>query len=172
MIGTPMTGSAVCAATPPAKCAAPPAPQINPLYPLVSLAFTYSTTASGVRCAESVCPSEPIPNSSSTLAASCITGRSESEPMRIPTRGLFAMKVLYCISKELKSRSLVRQGLVRQGLTLPYITLAEIRPMRKLREAYRALGVRHEPQYTASVAYDTGNILKRAVGIPRHIEML
>src|SRR3989338_8491733 len=87
--GTPITGSAVCAATTPAKCAAPPAPQMNTLYPAASLFFTYSTTASGVRCAESVCTSDPMPNSSSTFVASCITGRSESEPITIPTSGSF-----------------------------------------------------------------------------------
>ena len=76
------------------------------------------------------------------------------------------MKVLYCISKDLKSRSLVRQG-----LTLPYVTLAEMRPMRKLRESDRALRMRHEPQYAASVAGNARDILERAVGIRRYIEM-
>src|SRR6185437_6666844 len=51
-IGTPITGRVVCAATAPAKWAAPPAPQMNALTPRRTASFTKPAVSSGVRCAD------------------------------------------------------------------------------------------------------------------------
>ena len=51
-IGTPSTGSNVFAAATPARCAAPPAPAIITSMPRDSADEIYSTSRSGVRCAE------------------------------------------------------------------------------------------------------------------------
>ena len=50
--GTPMTGSVVCAATMPGRCAAPPAPAMMTLMPLARALCANSPMSSGVRCAE------------------------------------------------------------------------------------------------------------------------
>ena len=49
LIGTPITGKLVNAATIPGKCAAPPAPAIITCKPLLRAVFAYSTILSGVR---------------------------------------------------------------------------------------------------------------------------
>ena len=51
--GTPITGSVVCAATTPGRCAAPPAPAIITFIPLLIAFFANAETSSGTRCAES-----------------------------------------------------------------------------------------------------------------------
>src|SRR3954471_12399428 len=51
-IGTPSTGSVVCAATTPARCAAPPAAAIRHFIPRCGALSVHSATACGVRCAD------------------------------------------------------------------------------------------------------------------------
>jgi len=51
-IGTPSTGSVVCAATTPARCAAPPAAAMMTFMPLPFAAPVQAMTAAGVRCAD------------------------------------------------------------------------------------------------------------------------
>jgi hypothetical protein len=50
-MGTPITGRVVCAATAPAKCAAPPAPQMKTFVPVRAASLTNVAVCSGVRCA-------------------------------------------------------------------------------------------------------------------------
>ena len=50
--GTPMTGSVVCAATTPARCAAPPAAAMMAFMPFFLAFVAHSATACGVRCAD------------------------------------------------------------------------------------------------------------------------
>lgn len=86
--GTPMTGSAVMAATIPGRCAAPPAPAMMHLSPLPAASRAYWTMRSGVRCADTTVSSYGTSNFSSICAAAAIVGRSESEPMMMPTSGV------------------------------------------------------------------------------------
>src|SRR6267143_985332 len=51
-IGTPSTGSVVCAANTPARWAAPPAPAMMAFRPRFAAPFAHSATRSGVRCAD------------------------------------------------------------------------------------------------------------------------
>ena len=51
-IGTPSTGSVVCAATTPARCAAPPAAAMIAFMPFAFAAPVQAMTAAGVRCAD------------------------------------------------------------------------------------------------------------------------
>src|SRR5207245_11574361 len=51
-IGTPSTGRVVCAATTPARWAAPPAPAMMAFRPRFAAHFAHSATRSGVRCAD------------------------------------------------------------------------------------------------------------------------
>mmetsp|Transcript_1725 Transcript_1725/g.4859 ORF Transcript_1725/g.4859 Transcript_1725/m.4859 type:complete len:298 (+) Transcript_1725:468-1361(+) len=85
--GTPMTGSGVSAATIPGRWAAPPAPAMMVCKPRPLAACAYSNILCGVRCAETIVSSYGTPNWSRTSAAAFIVGRSESEPMMMPTRG-------------------------------------------------------------------------------------
>lgn len=80
-----MTGSGVSDATIPGRCAAPPAPAMITLIPRSAAPRAYSSIRSGVRWADTTVTSHATPKSSSTAAASAMTGRSESEPMMIPT---------------------------------------------------------------------------------------
>src|SRR4029079_17673250 len=50
--------------------------------------FAYSATASGLRWAERTSNSCSMPRSDSSSIAACIRSRSDSEPTRMPTRGL------------------------------------------------------------------------------------
>src|SRR5687768_10584476 len=84
-IGTPITGITVCAATTPARCAAAPAPTMNTLTPRSGASRTSRMTRSGERCAEATVISHGISNSRSTSTAPCMTGASESDPIRIRT---------------------------------------------------------------------------------------
>src|SRR4051812_29512127 len=84
-IGTPMTGSVVCAATTPPRCAAAPAPTMNSFTPRAGASDTSRITRSGERCAEATVIWQGTSNSRRTSTAACITGASESEPIRINT---------------------------------------------------------------------------------------
>ena len=53
--------------------------------PRAALPETRRMTRSGERCADATVISHGIPNSSSTSTAACMTGASESEPIRIKT---------------------------------------------------------------------------------------
>jgi hypothetical protein len=86
--GTPITGRSVCAATTPGSAAARPAPQISTLSPRSRAVAAYSATASGSRWAERTSNSEAMPRDASSSTASCMRSRSDSEPTRIPTKGL------------------------------------------------------------------------------------
>ena len=88
-IGTPSTGSVVCAATTPARCAAPPAPAMIAFMPRPAALFAHSATSSGVRCADSAFASYGTPNSSSVFAAAFIVSQSEVEPMTMPIMRAF-----------------------------------------------------------------------------------
>mmetsp|Transcript_28814 Transcript_28814/g.85272 ORF Transcript_28814/g.85272 Transcript_28814/m.85272 type:complete len:220 (-) Transcript_28814:1395-2054(-) len=83
--GTPITGSAVIAATMPGRWAAPPAPAMMALSPRAAAVLAYSIIRSGVRCADTTVSSSGTPNSSSTAAAAFMVARSESDPMMMPT---------------------------------------------------------------------------------------
>jgi hypothetical protein len=52
VIGTPITGTTVWAATTPARCAAPPAPAMMTSMPRAMAPDAYSATTDGVRCAD------------------------------------------------------------------------------------------------------------------------
>src|ERR1700730_7290100 len=84
-IGTPSTGSGVNAATMPGRCAAPPAPAMIRRSPRDFAVRAYSKRRSGVRCAETIRVSQPIPNRSRVLTACCIVSQSDWLPMMIPT---------------------------------------------------------------------------------------
>src|SRR3972149_3643626 len=68
-IGTPMTGSVVCAATTPARCAAAPAPTMNTRTPRPGASSTSRTTRAGDRCAEATVISQVKPSSVSAPPA-------------------------------------------------------------------------------------------------------
>mmetsp|Transcript_32900 Transcript_32900/g.82955 ORF Transcript_32900/g.82955 Transcript_32900/m.82955 type:complete len:259 (-) Transcript_32900:1521-2297(-) len=85
--GTPMTGRGVMAATMPGRCAAPPAPAMMHRRPRLAADLEYSNMRCGVRCALITVTSTPIPKDSSVSAAAAMVGRSESEPMMMPTLG-------------------------------------------------------------------------------------
>ena len=93
-IGTPMTGSVVCAAITPARCAAPPAPAMITRIPRAAALRAYSAVRSGERCADVTSISYSIPNSSSAFADSRMMSRSESLPITIETLGFALMNVL------------------------------------------------------------------------------
>ena len=61
--GTPRTGSTVCAATMPGRCAAPPAPAMITSSPRAAALVAYSAIHAGVRCAETTRHSCGTPNS-------------------------------------------------------------------------------------------------------------
>src|SRR6188768_423025 len=86
-IGTPITGRIVCAATTPPRCAAAPAPTMNTFTPRPGASSTSFITRAGERCALATVISLVIPNSFSVSTAACMTGASESEPMRMRTSG-------------------------------------------------------------------------------------
>mmetsp|Transcript_7102 Transcript_7102/g.14165 ORF Transcript_7102/g.14165 Transcript_7102/m.14165 type:complete len:222 (-) Transcript_7102:953-1618(-) len=88
MTGTPMTGNGVIAATIPGKWAAPPAPAMMAFSPRSCAVFAYSIIRSGVLCADTTVISHRTPNSSIISAAAFMVGRSESDPMMIPTSGV------------------------------------------------------------------------------------
>mmetsp|Transcript_9674 Transcript_9674/g.33367 ORF Transcript_9674/g.33367 Transcript_9674/m.33367 type:complete len:233 (-) Transcript_9674:1199-1897(-) len=81
MTGTPTTGRGVMEATIPGKCAAPPAPAMIALMPLLWAFLAKSNILSGVRCADTIVTSVGTPKSASTSAACFMTYKSESDPM-------------------------------------------------------------------------------------------
>ena len=87
--GTPITGSVVSAATAPARCAAPPAPQMTTRTPRPSSESTHSRSGSGVRCADRTRVSYSTPRFSRASAAKCIVAWSDVEPMTIATFDVF-----------------------------------------------------------------------------------
>ena len=86
-MGTPITGSIVCAAITPARCAAAPAPAIITSTPFFSAPFASLTALSGERCADAIVVSKEIPNAFNIFSVSSITGKSESLPIIIRTFG-------------------------------------------------------------------------------------
>src|SRR6185503_11237653 len=83
-IGTPSTGSVLCAATTPARCAAPPAAAMIAFMPFFCAPEAHSATACGVRCADMAFASYGTPNSSSIFAAAFMVSQSEAEPITMP----------------------------------------------------------------------------------------
>ena len=75
--GTPNTGSGVMDATMPGRCAAPPAPAITTFTPLSRAPLAKATSRSGVRWAETIRASWPIPSASSVSAACFIVAQSD-----------------------------------------------------------------------------------------------
>src|SRR6266540_5208363 len=92
-MGTPSTGSSVLAAATPARWAAPPAPAMMTSRPRPSAPATYSSTRSGVRCADMIRASCGMASASSVSAAWLMVSQSDLEPMMIPTSGAMAR---YC----------------------------------------------------------------------------
>ena len=84
-IGSPITGSVVCAASTPARCAAPPAAATIAFTPRPRASLARAIARSGVRCAEATCISYGMPKDASASAAGFTTGRSESLPITIRT---------------------------------------------------------------------------------------
>ena len=81
LTGMPITGSVVCAARTPPRCAAfPAADKITPK-PFFFAFPANSAASAGVRCADMTCTSYGIPNLSSSSSAPFTTGRSLSLPM-------------------------------------------------------------------------------------------
>src|SRR4051812_23543004 len=83
--GTPMTGSTVCDATIPGRCAAPPAPAMITCSPRSAAVDAYSAIHAGVRCAETTWHSCGIPNSVRIASAWLIVSQSDLLPMMTPT---------------------------------------------------------------------------------------
>src|SRR5512143_3039688 len=59
---------------------------MNAAQPRFSASTTYSAVARGVRCADVIRTSQVTPSDSSVSAAPCMTGQSDSEPIRIATQ--------------------------------------------------------------------------------------
>lgn len=95
-MGTATTGSVVTAATTPARCAAPPAATITTFRPRSTAVEAYSCVRAGDRCADVTSISYGTSNFSSIFADSLITGKSVSEPMMIPTKGLLPRFNSFC----------------------------------------------------------------------------
>jgi hypothetical protein len=72
-MGTPSTGSSVCAEVTPARCAAPPAPQIKTSMPASSAPARKRVRRSGVRCAEITRTSISTERRASTSSAGFIS---------------------------------------------------------------------------------------------------
>src|SRR5712672_2036534 len=84
--GTPITGSTVCDATMPGRCAAPPAPAMITCRPRSAAVDAYSAIHAGVRCADTTWHSCGIPNSVRIASAWLIVSQSDLLPMITPTR--------------------------------------------------------------------------------------
>src|SRR3972149_5061143 len=84
-----MTGTTASAAIPRGGGASPPAPAIITSRPSSSAPFENSCTSPGLLCADAIFTSYGTLNLSSIVEASFITGRSDSLPITIATRGLF-----------------------------------------------------------------------------------
>src|SRR5436190_18162735 len=79
--GTPMTGTTVCAAIMPGRCAAPPAPAMITSMPRPAAAHAYSAISVGVRCADTTRFSCGTPKRVSISSASRIVSQSDLLPM-------------------------------------------------------------------------------------------
>ncbi|SVB02774.1 uncharacterized protein METZ01_LOCUS155628, partial [marine metagenome] len=90
-IGTPMTGSVVCAAMAPARCAALPAPAMITSMPRLLALSAYSIVVFGDLCADDIVISKEISNSSKILAHSFILSKSESLPITMLTKAFSAV---------------------------------------------------------------------------------
>ena len=94
-IGTPSTGSTVCAAQTPARCAAPPAAAMITSIPRPSAAPTYSAVSAGVRCAESTRHSCATPNFDQHLGGLAHDSQSDLLPMSTrPADSVSAMVIV------------------------------------------------------------------------------
>ena len=85
--GTPITGSAVCAATMPGRWAAPPAPAITTRTPRPAAAVANSASNAGVRWADTTRHSRGTPNSASVASACRIVAQSDVLPITTATNG-------------------------------------------------------------------------------------
>ena len=92
-IGTPITGTVVCAAMTPQRCAAIPAAAMMTRIPRSSAWVAKSVTSSGVRWAESASSSKGTSICSSRSRAFFITGRSLVLPMMTLTMGLSGVAI-------------------------------------------------------------------------------
>ena len=88
--GTPMTGRVWCAATAPARCAAPPAAAMTTFTPRPASPRDQSRTSSGVRCADSTRVSCSIPRPARVSSVTAMIGASLELPMTIATCALSA----------------------------------------------------------------------------------
>jgi hypothetical protein len=86
-IGTPRIGNVVFDAMTPARCAAPPAPAMMILSPRLCADAAYSSTTSGVRCADMTLASQGISSLRSMSDACFMVSQSDWLPMRMPTSG-------------------------------------------------------------------------------------
>ena len=91
LMGTPITGTVVCAAITPGRCAAIPAAAIITFSPLSLAESANFVTSSGVRWADNAFISNGISNSSSSFAAFSTTGRSDVLPMIMLTTGVISL---------------------------------------------------------------------------------
>src|SRR5229473_176669 len=88
-IGTPSTGSVVCAAITPARWAAPPAAAMITSRPRDSADEANSDASKGVRCADMTWDSCATPKRASVSEAARIVSQSDLLPMRTATKGEF-----------------------------------------------------------------------------------
>ena len=98
LTGTPSTGSTVCDATMPGRCAAPPAPAMITWMPRASAPCANSAIHTGVRCAETTSFSYGDAELSRISTAWDIVSQSEVEPMMTATSGLSVMTETESIS--------------------------------------------------------------------------
>ena len=84
-MGTPSTDSRVCAAVTPARCAAPPAPQMITSMPRASAVSVNASRRSGVRWAEMTRTSLSMPRRDRVSDAGRITAASGVTPPRVQT---------------------------------------------------------------------------------------
>ena len=85
LTGMPMTGSVVCAASTPARCAALPAAAMIAAKPWSRADAANSHASAGVRCALMTWTSTPMPNPLRVSIAPLTTGRSLSLPIMTAT---------------------------------------------------------------------------------------
>jgi hypothetical protein len=104
LIGTPITGRVVDAASAPARWAALPAAAIMTCTPPAPAPRANSRAASGVRCAEMTRASQLTGKERSTANAGSRTGRSASLPMTTTICGMIASS-LVCSHEMEKPRS-------------------------------------------------------------------
>ena len=84
--GTPSTGTVVCAATMPGRCAAPPAPAMMTCRPRRSDSAANCAINSGARCAETMRHSWGTPKRVSISSAWRIVSQSDLLPMMTATK--------------------------------------------------------------------------------------